>query len=176
MKTILFLCSLFFVGVALAHADLYQWTDEQGVIHVVDDAGTIPENYRSKFKTYRATKTTNASADLLAPSRTYPASSQGAFAQKIALDLGLIKNQHEDALSPLGAAGIQPAGGWRLSDPLTPETLAEVIAAARRAAESRRLSLSADGAEAVVQQAGNEFLPPTSQTPWSTEDSEEAVY
>ena len=137
MKLIAVLCTLFSLGVATAYADLYQWTDAQGVIHVVDDEGTIPEGYRNKLKTYHATKPANTPTNLLSPSRTYPARSQGAFAQKLALDLGLIKNAREDALGPLGAVGIQPAGGWSLPDPLTPETHAEVIAAARRAAESQ---------------------------------------
>lgn len=160
MKLIAVLCTFFSLSVGTVYADLYQWTDAQGVIHVVDDEGAIPEAYRSKFKTYRAAKPTNVASTLLSPSRIYPAKSQGAFAQKLALDLGLIKNAREDALGPLGAVGVQPAGGWSLSDPLTPEVHAEVIAAARRAAESRRIPLSADGAEAIVQQVGEEFLPP----------------
>src|SRR5882672_4914679 len=139
MKLIAVLCTFFSLSVATVYADLYQWTDAQGVIHVVDDEGAIPEGYRNKFKTYHATKPANAPRTLLSPSRTYPARSQGAFAQKLALDLGLIKNAREDALGPLGAIGIQPAGGWSLPDPLTSETLTEVIAAARRAAESQRI-------------------------------------
>lgn len=162
MRYSLFLGSLFLFGVTLVHADLYQWTDEQGVIHVVDDAGAIPETYRSKTKTYRSAKPATTSTSLIAPSRTYPEKSQGAFAQKLALDLGLINNPSEDALGPLGTAGIQPASGWRVHDPLTPEAHNEVIAAARRAAASQRVRLSADGAEGVVRQTGSQFLPPPS--------------
>jgi hypothetical protein len=161
MKASLLFCGLFLFGLTSAHADLYQWTDAQGVIHVVDDTGAIPESYREKIKTYRASKPTSTPTSLLAPSRTYPAKSQGRFAQKLALDLGLIKSSREDALSPLSAVGIQPAGSWRLSDPLTSEEQAEVVAAARRAADSQRIPLSADGAEAIVQQVGNDFLPPS---------------
>jgi len=153
------LCCLYFLGVTTVYADLYQWKDEQGVTHVVDDAGSIPEAYRSQVKVHRTAKPTTSQASLLAPSRTYPENSQGAFAQKLALDLGLIKNSSEDALGPLGAAGIQPAGGWQVSDPLTPTEQTEVIAAARRAAESQRVRVSADGAEAIVQRTALAFLP-----------------
>src|SRR5262249_18623074 len=120
-------------------------------------------------------KPVEAPRTLLSPSHTYPAKSQGAFAQKLALDLGLIKNAYEDALGPLGAVGIQPAGGWGLSDPLTPEVHAEVIAAARRAAESKRISLSADGAEAIVQQVGEEFLPPPAVANLSPSSADEEM-
>jgi hypothetical protein len=96
----------------------------------------------------------------LSPSRTYPERSQGAFAQKLALDLGLIKNSNEDALGPLTGVGIQPSGGWQVSELLVPEIVDEVVTAARRAADSRRLPLSADGVEAVVQQAAAAILPP----------------
>jgi hypothetical protein len=178
MKFAFLLCSLFFFGVAIAHADLYQWTDAQGVTHVVDDTGLIPDAYRDKVKTHRTAKPTSSQASLLAPSRTYPENSQGAFAQKLALDLGLIKNSGEDALGPLGAAGIQPAGGWQVYDPLTLETQADVIAAARRAANSQRVRMSADGAEAIVRQAATTFLPPPpiAQAPPADEYEEEAFY
>jgi hypothetical protein len=180
MKLAPLLCSLFFFGATIAHADLYQWTDAEGVTHVVDDTGLIPDAYRGKVKTYRTTKPTTSQASLLAPSRTYPENSQGAFAQKLALDLGLIKNSGEDALGPLGAAGIQPAGGWQVYDPLMPETQADVIAAARRAADSQRVRVSADGAEAIVRQAATAFLPPPPiaqiQAPPADEYEEEAFY
>jgi hypothetical protein len=167
----------------VVHADLYQWTDTEGVIHVVGDEGDVPDAYREKVKVYRTVKPADpakAPASLLAPSRIYAERSQGAFAQKLALDLGLIKNSNADALGPLSGAGIQPAGGWRVSNPLTPEALYEVLAAARRAADSQRLSLSADGAEAVVRQAAESFLPPLpiAQAPPSPAEqySEELVY
>ncbi|MBI3301733.1 MAG: hypothetical protein HYZ72_06610 [Deltaproteobacteria bacterium] len=147
----------------MVHADLYQWTDTEGVIHVVGEEDDVPDAYRKKVKVYRAAKPAapaESSTALLSPSRTYAEKSQGAFAQKLALDLGLIKHSGEDALGPLSGVGIQPAGGWRVSDLLTPEAYYEVLAAARRAADSQRLALSADGAEAVVLRAAESFLPP----------------
>lgn len=147
----------------LAQADLYQWTDSDGVIHVVDDATEVPEAYRDQVKVYRAATPSTAVSPPgapLSPSRAYAANSQGAFAQKLAVDLGLIRDSREDALGPLGGVGIQPAGGWRVNAPLTPEALYEVAAAARRAADAKRLPLSPDGAEAVVRQAAVPFLPP----------------
>ena len=172
MRLLAFLCGLCVWGSAIAQADLYQWTDAQGAIHVVDEASEVPDSYRAGLKVYHAAKTVAPLGLLtapLSPGRTYAAESQGAFAQKLALDLGLIRNSGEDALGPLNGAGIQPAGGWKVNDPLTPEAFYELLAATRRAANSRRLALSADGAEAVVRQAAAAFLPaaPEAQAPLS---------
>jgi len=176
MKPSLLFCGFFLIGVTMARADLYQWTDTQGVTHVVDDAGSVPEAYRNSVKIHRTAKPTNSQASLLAPSRTYPENSQGAFAQKLALDLGLIKHSSEDALGPLGTAGIQPAGGWQVQDPLTPVVQSEVVTAARRAAESQRIRVSADGAEAIVRQTALVFLPPLPVVQPMEQYEEEEVY
>src|SRR5712691_5163277 len=169
MRTLIFLCGLWLWCSAVVHADLYQWTDADGVIHIVDETVEVPDAYRSNLKVYHAAKSVGASsATPLSPSRAYAAQSQGAFAQKLAQDLGLIRNDNEDALGPLRGAGIQPAGGWKVSGPLTPEVVYEVLAAARRAADAKRLSLSADGADAVVRQAAELFLPPLPSVQAST--------
>jgi hypothetical protein len=180
MYTYILLGCLFLLSPTLVQADLYQWTDTEGVIHVVGDEGEVPETYRAKMKVYRSKSAApnNSSTALLAPSRTYRANSQGAFAQKLALDLGVISYSTEDAIGPLTSAGIQPAGGWRVDDPLTRASLYEVVAAARRASDSQRLRLSADGAEAVAQQAATPFLPSPAvvQTPPPTTYNEELQY
>jgi len=166
---------------AVSQADLYQWTDTEGVTHIVDESVEIPEAYRSGVTVYRAAKPAGETPTVpLSPSRTYAAQSQGAFAQKLALDLGLVKNGNEDALGPLRGTGIQPTGGWKVDEPLTPEVLYEVLAAARRAANTKRLAVSADGAEAVVRQAAEAFLPkpPITETPGSPSEplDDEALY
>ncbi len=181
MRIFTLICSFWLWEVFPVDADLYQWTDADGVIHVVDDAGEIPDAYRDNLQVYRATIPATAAPSpdtLLAPSRVYATNSQGAFAQKLALDLGLIKHRGEDALSPLTGVGIQPAGSWRVSEPLTSESLYEILAAARRAADAQRLPLSADGAEAVVRQAAAPFLPPPLVAPPSSppEEYEEPDY
>src|SRR5262245_29323778 len=145
---------------AASQADLYQWTDADGVTHIVSKISDVPDTYRAGMTVYHAAKPATGLSTLpVAPSWTYAAQSQGAFAQKLALDLGLIKMSSEDAFGPLGGAGVRPASGWEANDPLTPEVVDEVLAAARRAADAKRLPLSADGAEAVVRQAGESFLP-----------------
>lgn len=181
MRAFIFtMCAFWLWCTPVAHADLYQWTDADGVIHVVGEASDVPDAYREKLKVYRTTRSLAAetpAATPLSPSRTYAEKSQGAFAQKIALDLGLIKSTAEDALGPLSGAGIQPAGGWRAGDPLTPTAHYEVLAAARRAADAQRLTLSADGAEAVVRQAATSFLPPPQTAPApEPQYSEDPVY
>jgi len=176
MRTTLFFCGLLLLTPLPSLAGLYQWTDTDGVIHVVDEAHEIPAAYRSQVKVYQSIRTTPPPASLpLSPSRTYPEHSEGKFAQKLALDLGLIKNSREDGLGPLSGAGIQPSGGWKVSDPLTPEVVYDVLAVARRAADSRRLSLSADGAEAVVKQVAAAVFPPppTAAEQQSQEPSQE---
>ncbi len=181
MRTLIFICGLWLWCSAVVHADLYQWTDADGVIHIVDETVAVPAAHRSSLKVYHAAKSVGGSPGTpLSPSGAYAAQSQGAFAQKLAQDLGLIKNGNEDALGPLRGAGIQPAGGWKVSVPLTPEVLYEVLAAARRAADAKRLPLSADGAEAVARQAAEPFLqpPPSAQVaaPPPAQYSEEPGY
>lgn len=162
MRSIIFFCGLLLFIPSPTLAELYQWTDTDRVIHVVDEAVEVPAAYRDQVKVYQSIKTAPPPASLpLSPSRAYPEHSQGQFAQKLALDLGLIKSSREDGLGPLSGAGIQPAGGWKVSDPLTPEVVYDVLAAARRAADSRRLGLSADGAEAVVRQVAAAVFPPS---------------
>ena len=161
MRTTLFFCGLLLLAPLPSLAGLYQWTDTDGVIHVVDEAVEVPAAYRDQVKVYQSIRTAPPPASLpLSPSRTYAEHTQGKFAQKLALDLGLIKSGSEDGIGPLSGAGIQPSGGWKVSDPLTPEVVYDVLAATRRAADSRRLTLSADGAEAVVKQVAAAVSPP----------------
>jgi hypothetical protein len=147
---------------ATGFADLYQWTDAQGTLHLGNDASEAPADSRTELRVSPA-NTPKAgrepAAALISPRRQYAARSQGAFAQQLALDLGLIRQRDEDALGPLSGAGIAPAGYWHVTEPPTAEGIEEVVAAARRAAASGRLALSAEGAEAVVRQAAAPYFP-----------------
>jgi len=170
MRSRLFLWPMSFAGFlylsslgypAEVGADLYRWTDARGVIHIVDESVEIPEAYQDRVKIYRSLSSDLApSPALITPSREYAARSQGAFAQKIALDFGLIKDGSIDALGPLNGAGIQPAGGWQVNHALDPDSVDQLVAAVRRAATTQRLALSADGAEAIIRQAALDFIPP----------------
>ena len=143
-------------------ADLYRWTDTRGVVHIIDDRAAIPEAYQDQVITYLSSSSVakvTSSPLLIAPSHNYSVRSQGAFAQKIAVDFGLIKNGSTDALGPLRGIGIQPAGGWKVAHALDPDTVDQLAAAARRAATAQRLTLSADGAEAIIRQAAVDFIP-----------------
>ena len=149
--------------VAEAAADLYRWTDTRGVVHIVDERVTIPAAYQDHVIVYLASSSVTKVASsplLIAPSHNYSVHSQGAFAQKIAVDFGLIKNGSTDALGPLRGIGIQPAGGWKVAHALDPDTVDQLAAAARRGATAQHLTLSADGAEAIVRQAAADFIPP----------------
>lgn len=149
-----------------ARADLYRWTDARGVIHFVDESVEIPETYQEQVQIYRSSSSDVASSPaLITPSRTYSARSQGAFAQKIAMDFGLIADGSIDALGPLNGAGIQPAGGWQVDHALDLDSIEQLVAAVRRAATNQRLALSADGAEAIIRQAAIDFIPPPPPEP-----------
>ena len=175
MRARLFLWPIYFAGFfylsglgypAEAGADLYRWTDARGVIHIVDESVEIPETYQDRVKIYRSFSSDLASSPaLITPSREYSARSQGAFAQKIAVDFGLIKDGSIDALGPLNGVGIQPAGGWQVNHTLDPDSVDQLVAAVRRAATTQRLALSADGAEAIVRQAASGFIPPPPPEP-----------
>ena len=144
MRSRLFLWPMYFVGFlslsglgypAEAGADLYRWTDTRGVIHIVDESVEIPETYQGRVKIYRSVSSDVASSPaLITPSREYAARSQGAFAQKIAVDFGLIEDGSIDALGPLNGVGIRPAGGWQVSRNLDPDSIDQLAAAVRRAA------------------------------------------
>lgn len=147
-------------GATLAQADLYQWTDGAGVVHVTDETGAVPTSEGRPVKVYRAEPASPPGERAAgSPSLRTGAQGLGAFATKLAVDLGLIKQGGEDALGALSRAEIMPVGGWIISAPLTPEVFYEVLAAARRAANAGHLALSADGAEAVVRAAVVPFLP-----------------
>ena len=149
-----------------AGADLYRWTDTSGVIHIVDESVEIPETYQDRVKIYRSVSSDVASSPaLITPSREYAARSQGAFAQRIAVDFGLIEDGSIDALGPLNGVGIRPAGGWQVSRNLDPDSIDQLAAAVRRAATAQRLALSADGAEAIIRQAAIDFIPPPPPEP-----------
>ncbi len=155
-----FFCSLLLACLLCptgAFADLYQWTDSTGVLHIVDESVEVPTEFRNAMKVYHTNKSSSSGKTFL-PSRSFAENTQGRFAQKLAQDLGLIERESEDALTALTSVGISPAGGWKAYDSLSREAADEVIASARRAAESHRLSLSADGAEGVVQQALGSFI------------------
>src|SRR5262249_46324935 len=112
---------------------------------------------------------------LLAPRHHYAAGSQGAWAQQLALDLGLIQQRDQDALGPLSGAGIAPAGYWQVMESPTAQTGEEVGAAARRRAAAGRRSLSADGAEAVVRQAAAAYLPAINRAAEQRQDTAPAA-
>ena len=132
----------------------------------MDESVEIPETYQERVQIYRSASSDIASSPaLITPSRTYSARSQGAFAQKIAPDFGLIKDGSIDALGPLNGVGVQPAGGWQVNHALDPDSIDQLVAAVRRAATTQRLALSADGAEAIVRQAALDFIPPPPPEP-----------
>lgn len=54
MKILRVIAILFFLASA-AYADLYQWKDREGVIHITDDLKKVPEAYRNKVKVFEST-------------------------------------------------------------------------------------------------------------------------
>jgi Domain of unknown function (DUF4124) len=162
LRLFVLMASLSLACVTPSSAQLYRWTDPQGTLHLGNDAGEVAAASRRGLTVYpvgAARAGGKSAAAPRSPSRVYTAQSQGAFAQRLAQDLGLIQQSDEDALGPLSGMGITPTGYWQVTEPLTAETVEEIVAATRRAAATARLALSADGAEAVVRQAAVAFLP-----------------
>ncbi len=162
LRLLVLMASLSLACATPSSAQLYRWTDPQGTLHLGNDAGEVAEASRRGLAVYpvgAAQAGGKSAAAPLSPSRLYTAQSQGAFAQRLAQDLGLIQQSNEDALGPLSSMGIAPTGYWQVTEPLTAETVEEIVAATRRAAATERLALSADGAEAVVRQVAVTFMP-----------------
>jgi hypothetical protein len=38
---------IFLLATTVAHAEIYKWTDQEGVIHFTDSLGAVPDNYRN---------------------------------------------------------------------------------------------------------------------------------
>lgn len=56
MKKTLFVMLVSFLAFAsYASADLYQWRDEKGVIHITDSIEKVPQKYRAKVKVHEST-------------------------------------------------------------------------------------------------------------------------
>jgi hypothetical protein len=137
-----------------ALAEPAQWTEAAGVIFEGDGQGHAPSpnpgqgpHAPDASLTVLSEQTMNAES----PGPVEPGGS--GFATKLAFDLGLIRQREADAPSALDHAGITPVGGWTRRSECTPEVFYDVLAAARRAAMAGRLSVSADGAEAIVRAA-----------------------
>ncbi|HBO84734.1 MAG: hypothetical protein A2073_02950 [Deltaproteobacteria bacterium GWC2_42_11] len=47
------ICLITVIHVPVVLADIYEWTDEKGNIHVVDDILNVPAKYRDKVKIYK---------------------------------------------------------------------------------------------------------------------------
>src|SRR5882672_3855095 len=72
-----------------AQADLYQWTDAAGVIHVADDAGTAPTFNDRPVKVYRSEPSLSPGERVArSPNPPTGESRVDVFATKLALDLG----------------------------------------------------------------------------------------
>ena len=140
LRILVLMASLSLACATPSSAQLYQWTDPQGTLHLGNDAGEVAEASRRGLAVYpvgAAQAGGKSAAAPLSPSRLYTAQSQGAFAQRLAQDLGLIKQSDEDALGPLSGVGITPTGYWRVTEPLTAAVVEELVAATRRAAAAR---------------------------------------
>ncbi len=55
MKKILIMLLFLFFGASYAFADLYQWQDKDGMLHITNDMGKVPDAYRDKVKVLKTT-------------------------------------------------------------------------------------------------------------------------
>ena len=56
MRTVMLFCGLLLLAPSPTGAELYQWTDRDGVINVVDEAHEVPAAYRNQVKVYQSIK------------------------------------------------------------------------------------------------------------------------
>jgi hypothetical protein len=148
-----------------AHAQLEQGTETTRVLQN-DKHGGVSWSSAGQLQPSPVEATPAANEPTLRAERPMPAESRlSDFVTKLAFDLGLIRQRQEDAWAALTRAGITPVGGWQRSAEPSPEVFYEVLAAARRAASAGRLSVSADGAEAIVRAALTPFLVQLEEVP-----------
>jgi hypothetical protein len=170
-----------------ALAELAQWTEAAGVISESDGHGPAPSpNPRQEPPALDASLTVLSEQTMHAERLRQVEQGGSGFATKLAFDLGLTRQREENAPSALDHVGITPVGGWIRRSECTPEVFYDVLAAARRAAIAGRLSVSADGAEAIVraaftsclttgQEAASEQLPVVTAEDYHHVASEEPV-
>lgn len=55
MKKLIAALVFLMFGAASAYADLYQWKDAQGVIHITDSMEKVPQEFRERVRVYKET-------------------------------------------------------------------------------------------------------------------------
>ncbi len=70
MKKLLVFTVLLLLFAPYAFADLYQWQDKEGVIHITNDMNKVPEQYQDKVKVFKTTQQPQAPAQVPAPAPT----------------------------------------------------------------------------------------------------------
>lgn len=73
IKVLALSAAIVFGASAFAHADLYQWKDKEGVIHITDDLEKVPEKYRDKMKVRKSPKGKAQAPATTAPPAAEPA-------------------------------------------------------------------------------------------------------
>src|SRR5262245_17024098 len=102
LPTLVLLSGFGLWGATRAQADLYQWVDAAGVIQVTDERGAVPAPHGQQVKVYRAEPSLPPGEQaVMVAGQVTGEHGLGAFATKLALDLGLIKQKNEDALGAL---------------------------------------------------------------------------
>lgn len=79
---------------------------------------------------------------------------QGALALALAEMLKFNVTTTEAAVAALAAIGVEPDGGWKPGECLTPETTAQIKAAYGRAAAERGRNLAAGALDAALEALG----------------------
>lgn len=69
---------IFFLASSVAYAELYEWTDKEGVVHITDDMGKVPESVRPYVKKHKASPRVEEEEAPSAPSAAEPSSADHA--------------------------------------------------------------------------------------------------
>ena len=82
MKLGIVICALMVLTVTSAFGDVYQWTDEKGVISFTDDADRIPAKYRKKARKVVSDPVSSAPATVPSPTPASPESAQPSISRE----------------------------------------------------------------------------------------------
>ncbi|TAN62010.1 DUF4124 domain-containing protein [bacterium] len=55
---VILICSIMLTASA-SYAEIYQWTDKNGVVHMTNEVSRVPEEYRDQLKTFKPSKKNN---------------------------------------------------------------------------------------------------------------------
>jgi hypothetical protein len=121
MRLLIFIFGLVIVTAPLCFADIYEYTDENGVVHFTDDPSKIPVKIRRKIKAKESSLTTEESKIVntlikLDKNKTQdvPVNDLPAFKKNVKQFGEAFKDELGDPAEPKDSRLSNPEGAWNL--------------------------------------------------------------